>query len=239
MRLVLPIFIRALKRWDLSTVNNVSKYIAISSCVKERINKFYDKDAEIIFPPVNTSKYKISNENGDFFLIVSRLVSYKRIDLAVEAFNQTGEKLLIIGEGPDKIQLQKIAKDNIAFLGRLGDDEVADYMARCKAFIFPGEEDFGITPLEANACGRPVIAYRAGGALDTVIDGITGVFFNEQNSKSLIDGIRKASQLNFDKNKIREHTLKFDEEVFKKNFKQFVQDSYNEFYNQNERMKII
>ena len=179
-RTILPPVIAGLKHWDLKTRCRPDYYIAISTVVRKRIKKIYGVDAEVIFPPVDVKKYKLRAHGDDFYLIVSRLNPYKKIELAVEAFNILGLPLKIIGSGPFLMNLKKLARPNISFLGRLDDKEVAEYYASCKALIFPGEEDFGIVPLEANAAGRPVIAFHGGGALDTIIEGLNGHFFSNK-----------------------------------------------------------
>ena len=224
----LPLAITALKKWDLKTSRRPDHYIAISSTVKIRIKKIYGVDAEIIFPPVDVRKYTPVDRGDDFYLIVSRLNSYKRIDLAVKAFNTLGLPLKIIGWGPFLGALKHMARSNVSFLGRLDDREVADYYAACKALIFPGIEDFGIVPLEANAAGRPVIAFRGGGAVDTVAEGINGLFFHENTVESLISAIRsfESGRYNFQPHSIREYALRFDKEVFKQKMKSFILEKY-------------
>jgi glycosyltransferase involved in cell wall biosynthesis len=215
MRVLLPPVIGFLKNWDLKTKHYPTHYIANSTVVKQRIKDYYNIDAHLIFPPVETSRYQPSEINGDYYLIVSRLNPYKRVDLAVQAFNQLGLKLIVVGDGPDRPVLQAMAKDNITFTGRLPDEAVEKLYAECKGFIFPGEEDFGIAPLEANACGRPVVAYKAGGALDTVVDGVTGVYFDEITPESLAQSVKKAEAIVWDKQVLRDNALRFSEEAFK------------------------
>jgi len=213
----LPLVIGHLRRWDQKTKNRPDHYIAISSAVKARIRRIYGKDAEVIFPPVDVQKYRLKEETDDFYLIVSRLTSTKKIELAIEAFNILGLPLKIIGSGPFYKTLKGMARANVAFLGRLPDKEVAEYYAACKALIFPGEEDFGLVPLEANAAGRPVIAFKGGGALDTVIEGLNGLFFEERTTRSLMEVVRSFENgaYNFDPRQIRKHALLFDKEIFK------------------------
>jgi glycosyltransferase involved in cell wall biosynthesis len=221
---ILPAAIRRLRKWDLATRSRPDRYIAISSCVRERIGKIYGKDAEVIYPPVEVQKFHCSRPPGNFFLIVSRLAAYKRLDLAVRAFNILGLPLKIVGSGPACDSLKKLAGANIEFLGRIGDAELADVYAGCKALIFPGVEDFGLVPLEANAAGRPAIAFRGGGALDTIEPGVNGLFFQEPSAESLIEAVRilESGRVNFQPERIREHARKFDKSVFKERFRKYL-----------------
>ncbi|WP_232510133.1 glycosyltransferase [Paenibacillus crassostreae] len=208
-------FIRPLQTWDRNNSKHVDRLIANSTIVKERIKQCYEMNAPIIFPPVEISRFNaIEGEPEDYFLVVSRLVSYKRIDLAVEACTQLGQRLLVVGDGPDRQRLERLAGDTVTFLGRRSDEEVVRYMQHCKALIFPGIEDFGITPLEVNACGRPIIAYCVGGALDTVVDEQTGLFFEEQSVSSLMATIDQFNQYQWNSERIRQHAEKFSEHLF-------------------------
>ncbi|WP_223066918.1 glycosyltransferase [Paenibacillus caui] len=226
---LLKIYIRQLKSWDQRTAVNVNQFVANSSVVKRRIQNYYQRDADVIFPPINTSRFQSSARIGDYYLIVSRLVSYKRIDLAVEAFNRSGLPLYIVGDGPDRKRLAEMAKSNISFLGRLDDSQVNGLMSECRAFIFPGEEDFGITPLEANAAGRPVIAYQAGGALDTIVPYVNGVFFKNQEVDDLLAAVGEVERHAWDVGEIVSHAKKFDERTFKEQLKRYVEESYVNF----------
>ncbi|MDI6603796.1 MAG: glycosyltransferase [Thermoanaerobacteraceae bacterium] len=225
----IPFLMNYIRMWDRLSADRVDYFIANSNEVAKRIKKHYRRDSVVINPPVNADFYTPVDEDEDYFLIVSRLVEYKRIDIAVEAFNDLVLPLIVIGDGPEKERLQKMAKNNIKFLGRLPDEKVKVYYAKCRAFIFPGEEDFGITPLEAQASGRPVIAYGKGGVLDSVIDGITGVFFYKQNKESLKEAIIKFNEMKFDKNVIRKHAEQFDINIFKNKVYGFVTEKYREF----------
>ena len=224
IRFILPGIIQRIKMWDIRTSGGVDYFIAISKAVAERIKKFYGRDSTIIYPPIDTSKFKLRAVDKDYYLIVSRLNPYKRIDIAVEAFNKLKQPLKIIGQGPDLKRLKKMAGSNIEFVGKVSDEKLAQYYGECKALIFPGEEDFGITPLEANSAGRPVVAYKAGGALDTVIGGETGIFFEKQTPESLAQAIERFEKIRFNKDRIREHALKFGKEVFKTKIKKFVEE---------------
>jgi glycosyltransferase involved in cell wall biosynthesis len=231
VRLILPFVIAGLKHWDLKTRHRPDYYIAISNVVRKRIKKIYGMDAEVIFPPVDVKKYEPKEHGQNFYLIVSRLNPYKKIELAVEAFNILGLPLSIIGLGPFLKTLKEIARPNISFLGRLNDKEVAEYYASCKALIFPGEEDFGIVPLEANAAGRPVIAFHGSGALDTIIEGLNGIFFYKSTVESLIEAIKSMEngRYDFQSSRIRAHALCFDKEVFKNRLTKYVADKYAKF----------
>ena len=221
-RLVLPLFVSRLREWDRRVANNVTLFVAISQVVQERIKRYYQRDSSIIYPPVDVTRFQLSREREDYFLILSRLVPYKRIDLAVQAFNELGLPLVIAGDGRDRARLEAIAKPNVRFLGYMSDEASCDLMARCRAFVFPGEEDFGITPLEANACGKPVIAFAAGGALDSIIDNVTGKLFCEANAQSLADAVRAFDDDKFDPLLIRKHAEKFGADVFKEKLSRLV-----------------
>ncbi|TXK83701.1 glycosyltransferase [Paenibacillus sp. N3.4] len=229
MKRLLKIYIDRLKHWDQKTSVNVNQFIANSSVVKKRIRNYYQRDADIIFPPINTSRFHSTTSIENYYLVVSRLVSYKRIDLAVEAFNRNGLPLYIVGEGPDMVRLKQMAKGNVRFLGRLDDKAVTKMMAECRALIFPGEEDFGITPLEANAAGRPVVAYQAGGALDTIVPLVNGVFFKRQEVDDLLGAIDEVESHAWDVGKIMNHANKFDEKAFMDTFKVYMGTAYQQF----------
>lgn len=222
VRLVLPLFLNRLRLWDRLAAERVDHFLAISQTVQQRIRKFYRRDAEIIHPPVDAQRFSPSSEREEYFLIISRLVPYKRIDLAVKAFSQLGLPLYIIGVGRDRSALEAMAAPNVRFLGRVNDDALAHYLSRCRAFIFPGEEDFGIAPLEAQAAGRPVIAYAGGGALETVVEGKTGLFFHEPTPEALADAVQRFDDTRFDPDAIRAHALCFDRAAFQRRFVNFV-----------------
>ena len=224
-RAVLPFLITGLRVWDQTTAMRVDHFIANSPVVAERIAKYYRRESAVIPPPVEASRFLFdpASEPEDYFLIVSRFMPYKRIDLAISACNRLQLPLVIIGSGRDEERLRKMAGPTIRFLGRLSDSEVLRYYAHCRALILPGEEDFGITPLEAQASGRPVIAYGAGGALASVVDGITGRFFTEQTVDSLADVLATFDERAFDTNTIRNHALEFDKPRFNRRMLQFIE----------------
>lgn len=216
-----------LRLWDRQAAQRPNQILANSQFVAKRIKHYYGRTSTVLYPPVETEKFHISKSLGDYFLVVSRFRPYKRVDLAIRAFNKLGKPLKIIGSGK-ATTLKKIAKSNIEFLGFLSDEKKAEYLARCQALIFPQEEDFGIVPVEAMASGRPVIAYQSGGALETVIEGETGMFFDEQSPEALADTVNRFKPEKYNPEKIRQHALKFSKERFKKEIKEFVAKSIEE-----------
>lgn len=226
--LALPPLISYLRQWDAASSRNVDQFVAISRAVQERIKACYGRDSAVIHPPVDTSHFAIEKEQGDYFLVVSRLIPYKRIDLAVQAFNDLGLPLWIAGEGRDRIALQSMAGPNIRFLGAVAEEEVPRLVAGCRAFIFPGEEDFGIAPVEAMAAGRPVIAYGKGGSLDTVVDGVSGLLFVEPTAEALAEAVSRFRDADFDPHPIRQHARSFDTRVFKDKMVRFVAEKAKE-----------
>ncbi|MCI0531286.1 MAG: glycosyltransferase, partial [candidate division Zixibacteria bacterium] len=207
--------------------------VANSQNVRHRIKKHYGREADVIYPPVEIDSFTPGPERGDYYLVVSALVPYKRVDLAVEAFCRLGQKLIIVGSGPEEKRLKKMAQGKIEFVPWQGFDQLKEFYQNCQALIFPGEEDFGIVPVEAQACGKPVIAFGRGGVLETV-QGIypdsqqsnnspkTGVFFREQTAASLIDAVKYFETLEFDPNPIRQSVLRFKSENYKDKMKEFV-----------------
>jgi glycosyltransferase involved in cell wall biosynthesis len=216
--------LRSLRLWDRAAADRVDHFVAISETVKQRIKKFYRRDATVIHPPVHVARFVLEDSHDDYFLILSRLIPYKRIDVAVQAFGLLGLPLKIVGDGRDRARLEAMAKPNVEFLGRLPDQQVEQLLSRCRAFIFPGEEDFGIAPVESQAAGRPVIAYAAGGALETVVEGVTGLFFREQTAESLAEAVAAFDERAFDSAAIRQHARKFDRESFKSKLGAFVDE---------------
>jgi glycosyltransferase involved in cell wall biosynthesis len=214
-RLALRPMVEHVRRWDARTAGRPTAYISSSSAIADRIEDCYGLPSTIVHPPVEVDRFAPTDESGDFHLVVSRLTAYKRIDLAVAAFNLLQRPLVIIGDGPARRQLERMAGPTIRFLGRRSDDEVASHYARCRALIFPGEEDFGLTPLEANASGRPVIAYAAGGALDTVREGISGVFFRNQTAEALGSAVAACDAISWDPVELRRHADTFSEANFR------------------------
>ncbi len=217
-----------LRRWDRRGTRRVDRLIANSATVAARIARYYGREAVVIHPPVQTTVPPATGEPEDFYLVVTRLVPYKRLDIVVEAFNRLGLPLRIVGQGRDRAALERAAGPNIRFLGFVSDVEKHDLYARCRATIFPAEDDFGIAQVEAQAVGRPVIAYRAGGAIETVRDGVTGVFFDEQTPESLLAAVERLATGRFDPATIRAHAQTFDATVFRRAIAGYVDERWRE-----------
>ncbi|MEW9124907.1 MAG: glycosyltransferase [Thermotaleaceae bacterium] len=229
---LIALLMNYIRLWDRLSADRVDYFIANSQNVAKRIKKHYRRHSQVIYPPVDTDYYTPGSKIEDYYLVVSRLVPYKRIDIVIQAFNNLGLPLKVIGEGSELKHLKEVAKENIEFLGRLSDEQVREYYRSCKAFLFPGEEDFGITPVEAQSCGRPVIAFAKGGVLETVLEGITGLFFYEQNSEALIEAVKKfeTDRDIFESKKIRGQALKFSKAVFIEKLMAYINDKCNEFH---------
>jgi glycosyltransferase involved in cell wall biosynthesis len=217
------------RTWDVSTASRVDHFVANSHFVAQRLERYYRRPSTVIYPPVDTAYFTPGGGSGDYHLVVSRLTAYKQIDLAIEAFNRLGKLLWIVGDGPDRRRLRAMAGSNVRFLGALPREGVRDAMRGCRDLIFPGKEDFGITPVEVQATGRPVIAYGRGGALESVVDGVTGVFFTEQTAAALCEAVDRADHLTFDPDAIRRHAAQFDREVFCRKMTAFVQEKWDEY----------
>jgi glycosyltransferase involved in cell wall biosynthesis len=224
LRRALLLAMHYLRVWDVAAAQRVDRFLAISQAVAARIRKYYRREAEVIYPPVAVERFtpRAAPDEPPFYLVVSRLIPYKRVDLAVEAFNRLGWRLKIVGDGRDRAALQARARPNVEFLGRLPDAAVCDLMARCQGFLFPGLEDFGIAPVEAQAAGRPVVAYAGGGALDTVRDGETGVLFGTQTADALADAVRRCADLAWDPLAIRAHAERFSTARFREELSSYV-----------------
>jgi glycosyltransferase involved in cell wall biosynthesis len=212
-RTVLPVALSYVRLWDVSTAPRVDCFIANSRAVEARIKRYYGRDALVIPPPVDLAPF-CPRPPGEFYLAGGRLIPYKRLDLAVRAFTALKLPLKIFGDGRDRAELQRLAGPNVEFLGQVSEQQRHELFAECRAFVFPGEEDFGITPLEAMAAGRPVIAYGAGGALDTVIEGVTGRFFAEQSAGALAAAVAASRADTYDPMVIRQHAEAFGRELF-------------------------
>ncbi len=226
-------FLHKIRQWDITTINRVDHYIVNSYYVAKRIKKLYGKDAVVIYPPVDVDKFTINENKEDFYLAVSRMVPYKKIDLIVEAFKYIDKKLIVVGDGPDMEKVKAKAGKNVEILGYQPDEVVINLMQKAKAFIFAAEEDFGIVPVEAQACGTPVICYGVGAVRETVIDNKTGIYFMRQDVQNLVDAINKFEKMqdSFDPKIIRENALKFSRYRFEEEIRKFIEEKYHEFKN--------
>jgi len=239
LKKIVSLFLNYVRIWDRQAADRVDIFIANSKIVQQRIKKYYQRDSTVIYPPANTKKYSLSPELIDeklrvenYFLIGCRLAPYKRVDIVIEAFKKMpSKKLKIFGSGIDLNRLKKIAGEasNIEFLGRVEDQQLAKLYRNCQAFIHPQEEDFGITVVEAMACGAPVIAYRRGGALEIIIENQTGLFFDQQKPEVIIEVVEKFNKNNFDEKIIRAQAEKFSTENFKANIQNFIDQEYKKF----------
>lgn len=223
-RLLADLLIERIRKWDLKTAAGVDAFIANSRYIAERIRNCYGRDAAVIYPPVDTGRFDIGREKEDFYLTVSRFVPYKRTNIIIEAFKKMPDrKLVVIGHGPDYASLKSIAAPNTELMGFQHSDVVREYMQKARAFVFAAEEDFGIVPVEAQACGTPVIAYGRGGVLETVVEGETGIFFREQSADSLIAAVHEFEKAaSFDPVRIRSCVERFGIERFRMEFSLFV-----------------
>ena len=213
-RLALVPVTHYLRMWDAVAASRVDTYVAISTTVQRRIAKYYRRASEVIHPPVDTARFAPSNTVENYYVVASRMIPYKRLDLAIDAFSRLKIPLKVIGTGRQEAALRARAGSCVQFLGHVPDTDLPGLMARSRGYVMPGEEDFGLAPVEANACGRPVVAFAAGGALDTQMDGQTGVLFEEQSVDSLCEAICSAEQTRFDPDFICRHARKFSTEVF-------------------------
>lgn len=229
-------FLHKIRIWDVATVNRVDYFIANSNYVKKRIKKIYNRDSKVIYPPVDIEKFQLCEKKENFYLVVSRLISYKKVDLIVKAFKNSNKKLVVIGDGPELNKIKKLASNNIKVLGFQKYETVINYMRKAKAFVFAAIEDFGISVVEAQACGTPVICLSKGGTKETVIDGITGVHFKNQEIEDIKQAIEifEGNQKKFIAKNIRDHSLQFSKERFEKDIKKFVNEKYEFFRKENE-----
>lgn len=228
-RALLTMMAPPLRAWDVSTSARVDHFVANSRHVADRIEKYYRRSATVLSPPVSVHEFAPTAATKDFFLLAGQLVGYKRADLAVEAFTRMGENLVVIGEGSEMPKLRRIAGPTVSFLGRAPFPLLKDMLARCRALVFPGEEDFGIVPVEAMASGRPVIAFGRGGALDSISPGRTGILFHEQTVPSLIEAVRRFQSMErtFRPDVIRDHAAQFSEANFKARMQQIIDAQSN------------
>jgi glycosyltransferase involved in cell wall biosynthesis len=229
-----------LRDWDKKTSDRVTHFIANSRNVQNRIKLSYGRDSVVIYPPVDCNRFSLSTDDGGFYLVVSALVPYKRVDIAVKAFSSLDRKLLVVGNGPELKHLKAIASSNIAFIENAGDIEVAEYMKKCTALVFPGEEDFGIVPLEAQASGKLVVAFGKGGALETVIGlnenmsqvgNATGIFFYQQTPRALMDVILLFEKIKgkFDAQKCRSNAIRFDNILYQQSMQKYIHNVIGEY----------
>jgi glycosyltransferase involved in cell wall biosynthesis len=237
-RLALAPFLTPLRQWDRLAADRVDHFIAISDEVRRRIAKVYRREATIIFPPVDVGRFSPSNRIDDYYLFVGRLVPYRRLDVLIDAFNKMDKPLLIAGSGRDRERLEAMAGPTVQFLGFVPDSDLPDLLAHCRAFMWPGEEDFGISPIQANAAGRPVIAYAAGGALETVVSGsdkmsVTGAFFTEQSVAAIIEAVEAFDPLSTSPATCRRHAEQYDIAVFKRRIDEFVTQKFEEWNSAN------
>lgn len=230
---IVKLIMHYLRIWDLSTINRIDHFIANSHYIARRINKVYNRSSKVIYPPVEIENFAFSESKENFYVTTSRLVAYKKIDLIAEAFSQMPDKTLyIIGEGPDFKKIKKKCADNVKMLGFQSVDLLVNYMQRAKGFVFAADEDFGITPIEAQACGTPVIAYGKGGNLETVVGGETGVYFYNQTVEDLLEAIRvfERDYHTFEPLKIRKHAEQFNAKRFRENMFEYIMSNYDHIY---------
>ncbi|MDP2807616.1 MAG: glycosyltransferase [bacterium] len=216
-RIVYRYVAHQLRIWDITTNDRVDDFVAISNHVARRVKRYYNREAPVIYPPVDTEFYHPVPERllaEPYYLMVSALVPYKRVDLAISACRKAGRRLVIIGDGPEKRKLTGMAGGTVTFLGWASNEQIRAWYSHCEALIFPGEEDFGIVPVEVQACGRPVIAYGKGATLETVVDGTTGVFFDDQDDGSIIQAIHRHEQMQYNTNKIVANAQRFSRDNF-------------------------
>jgi glycosyltransferase involved in cell wall biosynthesis len=229
---IVPFFMNYIRMWDSISAWRVDKFIANSKFVARRIKKYYKKESTVINPPVAVNNFYIEsdiNKMGSYFLIVGRLIAYKKHDIAIKAFNKLGLPLKIIGRGPELKRLKKMASKNIEFLGRVEDSQLPQYYANCRAFVFPQEEDFGIVAIEAMAAGRPLLAYRGGDIVENLEEGKTGIFIESQTVCAVIKAVKKFEHIDFNSDYIRSKSLIFDKEIFKTKIKDYIQMEYAKF----------
>jgi len=228
-RLLVPPLIHRLRQWDVTSTTRVDHFLANSKTVARRIHRYYRRKAEVVYPPVDTEYFQPGGHQGDYYLLVSALVPYKRIDLAITAFNRNRLKMKIVGTGPDYKKLKKEAHQNIEFLGYLTPRELLRAYQEAQALLMPGEEDFGINSLEAQACGVPVLAYGRGGAVETIIPQETGLFFAELTPESLQAALDKFQNIPFNRATIRENAQAYSRDVFKEKASAQFREKWNEF----------
>lgn len=229
--MIVRLILHYIRHWDAASANRVDEFVANSYYVARRIWRAYRREARVIYPPVGVDRFTPRSQREDFYLTLSRFVPYKKIDLIVEAFTRLGLPLVVIGDGPDFDKVKRLAGSNVQLLRYQPDAVVKDYMERCKAFVFVADEDFGITPVEAQAAGAPVIAYGKGGVTETVIPGVTGLLFREQTVEGLIEGVQefRSGKYHFDLERIRQNAERFSEARFQREFSELVERAWAKF----------
>lgn len=222
-------YLHSLRMWDRAAAGRVDTWIANSKNVQKRIRKYFRSPSQLLYPPIDVKRFSVHRNHENYFLIVSTLTTFKRLDIAIELFNRIGRKLVIIGDGPERERLEQISEKNIEFLGFQSDAMVKEYMEHCRAFLFLSDDDFGIAPVEAMSCGKPVIAFARGGALETVFPGVTGELFKDQNPESLEAGLVRffLHEKNYDASMIRSHAEQFDQQVFIEKIQEIVKNYRN------------
>lgn len=231
--------LKILREWDIKSAKNVKYFLANSNHIARKINRIYNQHADVIYPPVDTQKFSLATEKDDYYLTASRLVPYKRIDMIVDAFaNMLDKKLVVIGSGPEKEKILAKATPNIDVIGYQDFENLKSYMQKAKAFVFAAEEDFGIIVVESMACGTPVIAFGKGGASETVVDGVTGILFEEQTTDSIINAVNKfeKSNGNFNFSEISKHAEKFNRNNFENNISNYVEEKYKLFSKNKQKL---
>jgi len=225
---IVPFLMSPIRLWDRSSADRVDHFLTNSQFVSKRIKKYYDKESLVVHPPVNVDRFFLSEKKEDYFLIVGRLIAYKRHDIAIQAFNRLKLPLKIIGRGPELERLQKMAGPTIEFLGRVPEEKLPEYYAKCRGFVFPQEEDFGIVAIEAMSAGRPIIAYRAGDIVEHLEEGKMGVFFDEQTPEAIVSAVQRFRDADYDPQYIRNQSLPFDKERFKATIKDYIEKALAE-----------
>lgn len=222
IKMAAPLLFKRLRRWDVASSQKVDYFIANSRFVQKRIKKYYGRDSEVIYPPVDTARFDVASTDDGYYLVISRLVPQKRTDIIIEAFNTLKKPLKVAGTGRELVSLRKTAGQNIEFHGFSSDEELVKLMAGCKALVFASKEDFGIVPVEAQAAGKPVIVYGEGGASESVIDGRTGLIFKRQSSQDIIEAVEKMEGMSFDGEFIKSHAKQFDRKIFMERTAQYI-----------------
>jgi glycosyltransferase involved in cell wall biosynthesis len=225
----------SIRQWDVRTANGVDAFVADSRFIARRVWKVYRREASVIYPPVDVERFALHEKKEDFYLTASRLTPYKKVSLIVRAFaGMPGRRLIVIGDGPEMKKIRRDATPNVTILGYQPSEVLVDYMQRARAFVFAAEEDFGIVPVEAQACGTPVIAFGEGGATETVRDGTTGIFFGEQTVESLTEAVHRFEAMVFDPRGCRANAVRFAPERFRQEFSAFVEHEWQAFCKRKE-----